>query len=239
MACVDRGGAGDLVGRERAERRDGERRDRLGLGNGADGERRTRRPEGREGDHGQCTERSPGTAMHHPGGPSATHKVSIPVAGRDRRPQSVCAPTPQWRGWRRVGLDAAVFGACLPSVTGQRRRSPTNAPRPPPGSTGSPAPHRSNPTPGCPTRPVRTCGSSAKTCRSDARTSCAARTTCSPSSARRSGRPARCARAPATTARASPTPADGSGCAGACTCRAPHRARSASGSPRWVATTSS
>ena len=36
--------------------------------------------------------------MHHPGGPFATHKVSIPAAGRDRRPQSVCAPTPQWRG---------------------------------------------------------------------------------------------------------------------------------------------
>ena len=240
VAAVDRGGAGDLGCGVRAERRDGERRDRLGLRDGADGERRTRRAEGREGDHGQCTERPPGTAMHHPGGPSATHKVSIPVAGRDRRPQSVCAPTPQWRGWRRVGLDGAVFGPCLRSVTGPRRPSPTNAPRRPPGSTGSPAPRRSNPTRGCPTPPVRTVwlkredlqvGRSYKL---RGAYNLIAQLGAGGAGGRRGVRQRRQPRA----GRRLRLPTCW-GSAGACTCRAPRRGRSATGSSRWAATTSS
>ena len=91
----DRGRAGDLGSRVRAERRAGHRCGRLGLGHGADGQRRARLlPEGGEGDHGQCTGRSSSTAMHHPGGPFSTHTISIPVAGRDRRPQSVCGRPP-------------------------------------------------------------------------------------------------------------------------------------------------
>ena len=91
----DRGRAGDLGGRVRAVQRVGHRCGRLGLGHGADGQRRARLlPEGGEGDHGQCTGRSSSTAMQHPGGPFSTHSISIPVAGRDRRPQSVCGRPP-------------------------------------------------------------------------------------------------------------------------------------------------
>ena len=69
------------------------------LGNGADGERADLSgPKAAKATTDSAPNARPARPTHHPGGPSATHKVSIPVAGRDRRPQSVCAPTPQWRG---------------------------------------------------------------------------------------------------------------------------------------------
>ena len=98
-------------------------------------------------------------------------------------PNRCAVALPNAGGSRRDAPDEAVFGTCPHSVTGRRRPSPTSAPRRRPGSTGSRASHRSNPTRGCRTRWGRRCGSSAKTCRWGARTSCAARTTCSPSSA--------------------------------------------------------
>ena len=134
------------------------------------------------------------------------------------------------------------MGACPPPPC-PRHLPPPSPPSAPPRPSGWPGVARDHAAGaqrrGCPPRPGRRCGSSARTCRSGARTSCAAPTTCSPSSTRPSGRPGRCARAPATTARAWPTPAGCSGCAGACTSRAPPRGRSGSGSRRWAATPSS
>ena len=181
----------------------GQRHDRLTLGDRADGERGTRVTEGGEGDRGQCAGRAYGTTMHHPGGPAATHVISIHVAQGDRRPQSVCGHTPPMRG---VGPGRGRIGVCLPSPTSARQRRPAST-----GSRGHPP--RAQPA------AVRRHGGQVWLKREDLQVGPllqAARRLQPdrPARPRPSGRPAWSAPAPATTRRAWPTPAGGSASAG-------------------------